>query len=98
LPVGLFVNAEIEGRTVNDIIVLPRAAIRNQAQVLVVDADNRLRYRNVEFLRFDRDQVYIKAGLESGEAVNLSPIQTVIDGMRVKIAMNDNTPLTSGVQ
>ena len=98
LPVGLFVNAEIEGRTVNDIIVLPRAAIRNQAQVLVVDADNRLRYRNVEFLRFDRDQVYIKGGLESGEAVNLSPIQTVIDGMRVKLAMNDTSPLTSGVQ
>ena len=98
LPVGLFVNAEIDGRTVNDIIVLPRAAIRNQAQVLVVDADNRLRYRNVEFLRFDRDQVYIKGGLESGEAVNLSPIQTVIDGMRVKLAMNDTSPLTSGIQ
>jgi len=96
--VGLFVNAEIEGRTVNDIIVLPRAAIRNQAQVLVVDADNRLRYRNVEFLRFDRDKVYIKGGLESGEAVNLSPIQTVIDGMRVKLAMNDTSPLTSGIQ
>jgi len=49
-------------------------------------------------LRFDRDQVYIKGGLESGEAVNLSPIQTVIDGMRVKLAMNDTSPLTSGIQ
>jgi len=90
LPVGLFVHAEIAGRQIDNLVVLPRAAIRNQTQVLVVDADSRLRYRDIELLRFDRDQVYIKAGLEAGEAVNLSPIQTVIDGMRVKIASNTN--------
>ena len=84
LPVGLFVQADIEGRLVDNIVVLPRAAIRNQHQVLVVDSENRLRYRDIELLRFDRDQVYISGGLEAGEAVNLSPIQTVIDGMRVK--------------
>lgn len=84
LPVGLFVQADIEGRLVDNIVVLPRAAIRNQHQVLVVDGENRLRYRDIELLRFDRDQVYISGGLEAGEAVNLSPIQTVIDGMRVK--------------
>lgn len=84
LPVGLFVNATIEGRLVDDIVVLPRAALRNQNQVLIVDADDRLRFRDIELLRFDRDQVMISKGLESGERINLSPIQTVIDGMRVK--------------
>jgi multidrug efflux pump subunit AcrA (membrane-fusion protein) len=84
LPVGLFVNATIEGRLVDDIVVLPRAALRNQNQVLIVDADDRLRFRDFELLRFDRDQVMISKGLESGERINLSPIQTVIDGMRVK--------------
>lgn len=90
LPVGLFVNAEIEGRLVDDIVVLPRAALRNQTQVLVVDADNRLRFRNVELLRHDRDNVLISAGLNPGERVNLSPIQTVIDGMRVKPIADNN--------
>ncbi|MEX0942539.1 MAG: efflux RND transporter periplasmic adaptor subunit [Pseudomonadales bacterium] len=84
LPVGLFVNATIEGRLVDDIVVLPRAALRNQNQVLIVDEDNRLRFREVELLRFDRDQVMISKGLAPGERINLSPIQTVIDGMRVK--------------
>jgi multidrug efflux pump subunit AcrA (membrane-fusion protein) len=84
LPIGLFVRAVIEGRQFEDIVVLPRAAIRNQTQVLVVDDDNRLRYRDVALLRFDRDQVFIHGGLQSGEMVNLSPIQTVIDGMRVR--------------
>jgi len=88
LPVGLFVHAEIEGRQFENIVVLPRAAIRNQTQVLVVDEDNRLRYRDVQLLRFDRDQVFILGGLQADEMVNLSPIQTVIDGMRV----NPNIP------
>jgi RND family efflux transporter MFP subunit len=84
LPVGLFVHASIEGRIAEDVVVLPRAVLRNQSQVLVVDEDSRLRYRRVELLRFDRDEVIISSGLQNGEVVNLSPLQTVIDGMRVK--------------
>jgi RND family efflux transporter MFP subunit len=84
LPVGLFVHADISGRMANDVVVLPRAALRNEGQVLVVDPENRLRYRNVELLRFEEDSVIIQGGLKAGEIVNLSPIQTAIDGMRVK--------------
>lgn len=84
LPVGLFVNAAIEGRTADNVVLLPRGALRNQNQVLVVDQDSRLRYRNVDLLRFEEDNVIIQGGLNAGETVNLSPIQTVVDGMRVK--------------
>jgi RND family efflux transporter MFP subunit len=96
LQIGLFVNARIQGHLVNDIVSLPRAALRNQNQVLVVDADSRLRYRSVEVMRFEQDHVVISSGLETGEIVNISPIQTVIDGMRVKpfdpkAAVNMNT-------
>lgn len=83
LPIGLFVNAKIMGRWVDQIITLPRAALRNQKQVLVVDADNRLGFRSVKVMRFENDNVLISGGLESGEIVNVSPIQTVIEGMRV---------------
>jgi len=92
LPVGLFVKAEIEGRWVDDIISLPRAAMRNGDQVLVVDKESRLRYRNVELLRLDRDQVLIRAGLQPGEMICISPIQTVIDGMRVKPIITQEQP------
>ena len=84
LPVGLFVHASIAGRLAEEVVILPRAALRNQSQVLVVDAESRLRYRNVDLLRFEEDSVIINKGLKAGELVNLSPIQTVIDGMRVK--------------
>ena len=83
LHVGLFVSAAIRGKEVDNIVALPRAALRNRDQVLVVDGEQRLRFRPVSVMRFEQDKVIINAGLEDGEIVNVSPIQTVIDGMRV---------------
>lgn len=83
LPIGLFVNASIQGSWAEGVIILPRAALRNQNQVLIVDSDNRLRYRNIQILRFENDNILVSAGLEDGDIVNISPIQTVIDGMQV---------------
>lgn len=84
LAVGLFVNAEIEGLLADDIVVLPRNVLRNGDRVLVVDDENRLRYRDVDTLRLYRDEVLIQGGLNRGDRVCLSPIQTVIDGMPVE--------------
>ena len=85
LQVGAFVAAEIEGQYLDDIVRLPRAALRPNSQVLIIDSDNRLRFRAVNVLRLENDFVIIGSGLESGEVVNLSPIQTVVDGMRVSL-------------
>ena len=85
LQVGAFVAAEIEGQYLVDIVRLPRAALRPNSQVLIIDGDNRLRFRAVNVLRLENDFVIIDSGLESGEVVNLSPIQTVVDGMRVSL-------------
>jgi len=85
LQVGAFVAAEIEGQYLDDIVRLPRAALRPNSQVLIIDGDNRLRFRAVNVLRLENDFVIIDSGLESGEVVNLSPIQTVVHGMRVSL-------------
>ena len=85
LQVGAFVAAEIEGQYLDDIVRLPRAALRPNSQVLIIDGDNRLQFRAVNVLRLENDFVLIDSGLESGEVVNLSPIQTVVDGMRVSL-------------
>ena len=81
--VGLFVNADIEGLLVDDLVVLPRNALRNGNRVLVVGDDNRLEFRAVEPLRLFQDDVLIRAGLTAGERVCISPMQTPIDGMLV---------------
>jgi RND family efflux transporter MFP subunit len=83
LSVGLFVTAEISGLAVDNIVRLPRSALRNNNQVLVIDPDNKIRFRNVRPLRLYKDDVLIEAGLQAGERVCLSTIQTAIDGMDV---------------
>ncbi|MYE98876.1 MAG: efflux RND transporter periplasmic adaptor subunit [Gammaproteobacteria bacterium] len=84
LPIGLFVEASISGREIDDIIALPRAVIRNNNQVLVVDAENKMYYREVEIFRFEEERVLISGGLAPGEIVCISPIQAVVNGMAVQ--------------
>jgi len=89
LSIGLFVNAEIQGLTAANIVVLPRQALRNNNQVLVVDADNKLHFRDIEPLRLYQDSVLIKSGLKRGERVCISPLQTAIEGMSVNPIVDD---------
>jgi RND family efflux transporter MFP subunit len=83
LAVGLYVEADIGGKTIEDAIVLPRAALRGTDHVLVID-DERLYFRKVEVFRADNEKIVITSGLKSGERVCISPLDTVVDGMRVR--------------
>ncbi|HDY82935.1 MAG: hypothetical protein DRQ65_01115 [Gammaproteobacteria bacterium] len=83
LSVGMFVQAKIRGRKVEDVIRLPRSAMRDDNRVLVVDAENRLHFRQVSLLRLEHDDVLIDGGLADGELVCVSPMQAVVDGMLV---------------
>jgi multidrug efflux pump subunit AcrA (membrane-fusion protein) len=83
LPVGMFVQAEIRGRKVENIVRLPRSAMRDDNQVLVVDVDNRLHFRQVSLLRLEHDDMLVQEGLADDELVCISPMQTVVDGMHV---------------
>ena len=83
LPVGMFVQAEIRGQRVDGVVRLPRSAMRDNNQVLVVDEENRLRFRQVSLLRLEHDEILLSEGVRDGELVCISPLQTVVDGMHV---------------
>ena len=85
LAVGLFVDAMIHGKTIGNVTVLPRSALRRGNQVFVVDEQNRLRFRTVNVLRMVEDQVYIGEGLSEGERVCVSALQSTADGMLVRV-------------
>lgn len=84
LAVGLFVDAEIHGRLGRGLAVLPRSALRENNQVLVVDGDDRLHFRPVTVLRIVGEQAYISAGLAEGERVVVSPMNNTVEGMPVR--------------
>jgi len=84
LPVGLFVRAEIAGRRVEDALLLPPGALREDDRVLAIDAEERLRPVALEILHTREDAVVARGPLESGDLVALSPLPGATPGMRVR--------------
>ena len=84
LPVGLFVNASIAGRSVDAVFEIPRSALRRKHFVWIIDDHLRLRVRKVDVLRSERGTTWIEPGLTAGERVVTSPIEIVTEGMRVR--------------
>jgi len=85
LAVGLFVDAEIIGTSFDNIVVLPRSAIRGEQKVYVVDGDNRLRSRDIEILRIVENEVYVSGGLSRGDRVCISTLDSVVEGMQIRL-------------
>ena len=97
LPIGLFVQANIVGKEAEDMIALPRSVIRNNSQVLVVDAENKMYFRDVEIFRLEEDRVLISGGLLAGEYICTSPIQAVVNGMSVQPVIENIQFLIFGI-
>lgn len=83
LPVGLFVEAGIEGRWLDDLTVVPANALFSNNRVVVIDEENRVRFRSVDVLKREREQIIIKAGLQAGERVLASGLLHPVEGITV---------------
>jgi multidrug efflux pump subunit AcrA (membrane-fusion protein) len=83
---GMFVEAEIEGRQLQGIFVLPRTALHNKKTVWVLDKDNHLGIRDVEVVYRGEDKVYIKSGLNPGDNIITSPLDSAVEGMQLRVA------------
>lgn len=82
---GLFVQAEVEGRTIRNAVRVPLKAFYGEDRLVLVGPDNRLKFRTVTVLRRQGDEAIVTAGLDQGERICLTPIEAVIEGMEVKI-------------
>ncbi len=97
LKIGLFTEAYIQGRTLDDVFVLPRSAVRAGDEVIIIDADNRIARRSVETIWADRDRIVIPVkdgGLQPGETVCLTPLAFPADGAMVLPTIDGEAPPT----
>jgi RND family efflux transporter MFP subunit len=92
LAVGLFIEAEIIGRIAENVYVVPRSALQANNQIYIINEDNELVFRDVDILRMVDEDVYIRAGLESGEIVCLSTLSSAIEGMTVRPVVDGELP------
>jgi len=99
LSAGTFVNARLSGIRVSNIFSLPHKALYNGNEVLLMDAEQRLRRRQVNVVRADADWVYIDQGLSDNEQVIISPVQIALEGMRVNpsVSPGANAGVVPGV-
>ena len=74
LAVGMFVEAEIIGRSSGRVMVLPRTVLRGADRVLIVDDADHVRFRQVELFRLERDRILVKSGIEEGDRIIVSPL------------------------
>ena len=84
LPVGTFVSASIDGSATDDLLRVPRYALRGSDQLLFVDEDDILRIRSVQVVRADAEYAYLGQGARSGERVIVTTLESPINGMLVR--------------
>ena len=84
LTIGLFVEAEILGRFIEDAVVIPQSAIQERNLVYTVNEKNRLEFKKVEILRMINDQAVITDGLKTGDTVCISALRNAEPGMEVR--------------
>ena len=82
LVIGLFVNAEILGRTFDGVIVVPRMALYEKDKLLVVGDDNKLRIQLVRVLQ-DRGEMAFVTGVEAGDIILVDRPGYVVEGMKI---------------
>ncbi len=88
---GMFVEVEIQSRSLGDQIVIPRSSLRN-GQVLIVAKDNRLAFRKVVTKLVQGEFVVISSGLKAGEIVIVSDLSPAVEGMLLRV-QNDKATL-----
>ena len=91
MAVGLFVTAEIYGRTVDQALVIPRSALRSGNKVYLVDDKKRLNIKTVRVIYKSTNMVVIQSGLEVGQSVVISAVRNPIQGMDVLIMQQDSS-------
>lgn len=83
-PVGLFVEAEVPGQRLEDVVVLPRAAVRGRDEVWVAQ-EGRLAKREVSILRTTAEELVVRGEFEAGDQLVLTRLAAPMAGMKVEI-------------
>ena len=78
---GLFVAADIEGRTLADVLAIPAAGLRAGGRVFIMNDDDLLEVRSVIVAHATASVAYLSSGVEEGDRIIVSPIRNPVAGM-----------------
>ncbi|MDP6944030.1 MAG: efflux RND transporter periplasmic adaptor subunit [Myxococcota bacterium] len=85
LLVGAFVGVRIQGTELEEVVAIPRQAMREGEVVWVSDADDNLELRPITVAWREQTRVLVSEGLEEGDRVILSPLAAPVAGMALRV-------------
>lgn len=88
-PVGLFVEAQVPGKVLEEVVELPRAAVRGDNEVWVVQ-QGRLARRTVEVLRAGSGTLVVRGDFAPGDQLMLTRLAAPLAGMKVDMVEVDS--------
>ena len=84
LPLGSYARVVLDAGTLRDVVVLPRQGLRENDQVWLADADDRLVVRDVEVLWRQGDELAVGDVFAPTDRLVVSPLTTPVPGMALR--------------
>ncbi len=88
---GLFVSAEIQGKRLDGVLKLPRAALFERDKLLTLDEENNIAQHKVQVLRRSETHVWIKADIPDDTLISLDKHSLTPAGTSVEPRFSDGT-------
>jgi multidrug efflux pump subunit AcrA (membrane-fusion protein) len=82
--VGSYVEARIEGKSIENVVRLERQYLR-QNDTVWLNRDGVLEIRNLDVDFRDDDFAFVSKGLEAGDLVVTTNLATVVDGASLRL-------------
>lgn len=92
LHVGQYLEATVAGRTVEAVYEIPREAIRPGNQLILVDAEKRLRRATIEPLWADQQHVLTQTEIPAGHRLVLTALSVATEGSVVVVKGEEPPP------
>ncbi|MFT5430456.1 MAG: RND family efflux transporter MFP subunit, partial [Myxococcota bacterium] len=82
---GMFCSLSIGGRTLTDVVVLPRKTVQPDGDIYLVGPDNTLEKRSVAIAISEGDIVVVEKGLKPGDRVITTSLPGAVSGMKLQV-------------
>ena len=85
LLVGLFVDVEIGGKLLKNVVELPSSAVFQHNLLYSLDAEQRVQRKQVKVLKVDAERIWVQGDLAPGEQVIVDRQGYVSPGVKVRL-------------
>lgn len=85
---GRFVQADIMGKQVENLVLMPRDLIYQEDKAIIA-ANGKLEIRDVNITKLDKRYAYVSSGLKQGELLISTNIKNPLNGAAIRVLQED---------